>query len=43
MKIKFDSDNILTLNKILKLYNLTIVVRPIFQEDSKYYPGIFFR
>ena len=43
MKIKFDSDNILTLNKILKLHNLTIVVRPVFQEDSKYYPGIFFR
>ena len=42
MKFKFDSDDILTLNKILKLHNLTIVVRPVFQEDSKYYPGIFF-
>ena len=42
MKFKFDSDDIPTLNKILKLHNLTIVVRPVFQEDSKYYPGIFF-
>ena len=41
MKIKFSSDNNLPLNKILKLYNLTIVVRSVFQEDKKYYPQIF--
>ena len=41
MKIKFSSDNNLLLNKILKLYNLTIVVRSVFQEDKKYYPRIF--
>ena len=41
MKIKFSSDNNLLLNKILKLYNLTIVVRSVFQEDKKYYPQIF--
>ena len=43
MKIKFNSDNNLTLNKTLKLHDLTIVVRSVFQEDNKYYPQIFFR
>ena len=41
MKIKFNSDDNLPLNKTLELHNLTIVVRPVFQEDSKYYPQIF--
>ena len=40
IKIKFDSDGDLPLNKILKLHNLTIVVESAFQED-KYYPQIF--
>ena len=34
MKIKFSSDDNLLLNKILKLHNLTTVVRPVFQEDN---------
>ena len=42
MKIKFNSDDNLPLNKILKLCNLTIVVRSVFQEDDKYYPQFFF-
>ena len=37
MKIKFDSDDNLPLNKILKLHNLTIIVRSAFEEDDKYY------
>ena len=41
MKIKFNSDDNLPLNKTLELHNLTIVVRPVFQEDSKYYPHFF--
>ena len=41
MKIKFNSDNNLPLNKILKLHNLTIVVRTVFQEHGKYYPQVF--
>ena len=41
MKVKFNSDDNLPLNKILKLNNLTIVVRSVFQEDNKYYPQIF--
>ena len=40
MKIKFDSDN-LPLDKILKLHNLTIVVRSVFQENNEYYPQFF--
>ena len=41
MKIKFSSDNYLPLNKLLKFINLTIIVRTVFEEDSKYYPQIF--
>ena len=41
MKIKFNSDYNLPLNKILKLHNLTIVVRSVFQENGKHYPPIF--
>ena len=40
MKIKFNSDDNLPLNKILKLHNLTIVARSVFQEDNKYYPQV---
>ena len=41
MKIKFSSDDNLPLNKVLKLFNLTIVVRSVF-EDGKYYPQSFY-
>ena len=41
MKIKFNSDDNLPLNKVLKLQMLTIVVRSAFQEDGKYYPQVF--
>ena len=43
MKMRFKSDDNLLLNKILKLDNLTVVVRSVFQEDGKNYPQIFFR
>ena len=35
------SDDNLPLNKILKLHDLTIVVRHVFQDDNKYYPQFF--
>ena len=38
MKIRFDLDDNLPLNRILKLHNLTIVVISVFKEDAKYYP-----
>ena len=41
MRIKFNSDDNLRLNKILKLHMLTITVRSVFEEDSKYYPQVF--
>ena len=41
MKIKFNSDGNLPLNKLLKLHNLAIVVRSIFKKHGKYYPQIF--
>ena len=41
MKIKFNSDDILPLNKTLKLHMLTIIVRSVFQEDNRYYPYVF--
>ena len=41
MKIKFDSDDNLPLNKTLKFYNLTIIVTSAFQEGNKYYRQLF--
>ena len=41
MKIKFNSDDNLPLNEILKLHKLIRVVRSIFQEENKYYPQAF--
>ena len=41
MKIKFDSDDNITLNKILKFRILTIIIRNIFEKDGKYYEQIF--
>ena len=37
MKIKFDSDDDLPLNKPLKLHILTIVVRCLFEGEGKFY------
>ena len=41
MKIKFNSDDYLPLNKMLKLHMLTIIIRSVFEEDGKYYPQSF--
>ena len=41
MKIKFDSDDNLPLNKLLKFHVLTIIIRSVFEKDGKYYPQIF--
>ena len=38
MKIKFNSDDNLPLNKRLKIHNMAIVIRSVFEEDGKYYP-----
>ena len=41
MKIKFDADDDLPLNKLLKLCMLTITFRTVFQEGKKLYPQIY--
>ena len=41
MKIKFDSDDNLPLNKTIEIPMKTIVVRAVFQENNKYYPQVF--
>ena len=41
MKIKFDFDDNLPLNKILKFSVLTIIIRHNFEKHGKYYPQIF--
>ena len=41
MKINFDSDDSLPLNKTLKLHNMTVIVRSVLEEDGKYYPQTF--
>ena len=41
MKIKFDSDDNLPLNKVLKFHAVIIIIRRIFERDGKYYPQIF--
>ena len=41
MKIKFNSDDDLPLNKPLKFHNMTITNRSVFEEDGKLYVEVF--
>ena len=41
MKIKFNSDDDLPLNKPLKFHAMTIIIRSVFEEDGKLYPQVF--
>ena len=41
MKIKFNSDDDLPLNKPLKLPAMTIIIRSVFEEGGKVYPQVF--
>ena len=41
MKIKFNSDNDLPLNKQLKFHNMVITIRSVFEKDGKLYPQVF--
>ena len=43
MKIKFNSNNELPLNKTIEIPSMTILVRAIFHGINKYYPHVFFR
>ena len=41
IKVKFNSDDDLTLNKLLKCHAITIIIRFVFEEDGKLYPQVF--
>ena len=41
MKIKFNSDDDLPLNKSLKFSLMTITIRCVFKEDNELYPQVF--
>ena len=41
IKIKFNSDDDLPLNKPLKFHLMTLIIKSIFEEDGKLYPELF--
>ena len=41
MKIKFDLDDNLPVNKTIEIPLVTIVVRAVFHENKKHYPQVF--
>ena len=41
MKVKFNSDNDVPLNKSLTFLLMTIIIRSVFEEGGKFYPQLF--
>ena len=41
IKIKFNSDDDLLLNKPVKFHMMTIIIRSVFEVDGKLYPQVF--
>ena len=41
MKIKFNSDDGLPLDKMIKIPSMIIVVKAVFNENNKYDPQVF--
>ena len=41
MKIKFNSDDNLPLNKPLKFHMMAIIIISVLEEDGKLYPQVF--
>ena len=41
MKIRINTDNNISLNKIIYFPTITIIIRSVAQKDDKYYPQIF--
>ena len=41
MKIKFNSDDNLPLNKPLKFHSMTIIIKSVYEEGGKLYPQVF--
>ena len=43
MKVKFNSDDDLPLNKPLRFHAITIIFKSVLEEGGKLYPQVFFR
>ena len=43
MKIKFNSNDDLLLNKPLKFHSVAITIRSVFEENDILYPQVFYR
>ena len=41
MKIKFNTDDNIPLNKIIYFPTITLIIRSVTQKDGKHYPQIF--
>ena len=41
MKVKFNSDDDLPINKMIEIHKVAIVVRAVFHENNKYYVQVF--
>ena len=41
MKIKFNTDDDIPLNKQLNIMTITVIIRYVFEKDGKYYPQCF--
>ena len=41
MKIRFNTDDIIPLYKIIYFPTITIIIRSIIKKDDKYYPQLF--
>ena len=41
MKIKFNTDDDITLNKELYFPAITVIIRCVFEKDGKYYPQVY--
>ena len=41
IKIRFESDDVLPLDKILHIPGMIIVAGSVLQEDNKYYPQVY--
>ena len=40
MKIKFNTDDDIPLNKKLHFLTITVIIRCVFEKDGKYYPQV---
>ena len=41
MKIKFNTDDDIPLNKELYFLTITVIIRCVFEKDGKYYPQVY--